>query len=457
MASPVKRRVLAPLDANTSVSALLLSAAGKPVAAESKLPLSPPSSAIAKKRTLPETSMDDEPADSTTPLKKTCLASGTSPTSLPRDTKQPEQQQTLQTQQGMHQAPTSASPAVAIAAATSRPSLSPATSSVFDLSAMVDTSQATNITEPDVEVPRPANASGALTREQSRQVCSRAKARNSRAAISQDKEYASELTSLLPPHTQRAEILKLRLGLARYKVRTGQVDVPLEQLRVVPAATFQRQQAQQQRQGQLSREWSASEWVRQQQEQKQAAGSAGSSQPRQQPPLPQRWALWGPASSSTGGAPSSRGRDQGASANQTNNSDEEEDEEYDDDVLDSRPLPQQPRHQLDTVDVIEDSDVSDQDVPKRRRADEEEEDDDNDDDEEEEDDGDLPQLPQIRRLSPNKKSSSNGSGNNRHSLLTTPRGNRLLVDDGNGSHLDRLTSSAMRGSAVNGLLSLARS
>lgn len=175
------------------------------------------------------------------------------------------------------------------------------------------------------------------------------------------------------------------------------------------------------------------------------AGSPGSSRPRQQPPLPQRWALWGPASSSAGGAPGSRGRDQGVTVSQTSSSDEEEDDE-DDDMLDSRPLPQQPRHQLDTVDVIEDSDVSDHDVPNRRRVGAQ-------DDDEEDDEDDLPQIPQIRRLSPTKKSTS------RHNLLTTPRGNRLLVDDGNGngSHLDGLTSSAMRGSAVNGLLSLARS
>lgn len=165
MASPIKRRVLAPLDANTPVSASPMSVVtGKPAASESKLPLSPPSSAIAKKRTLPETSLDDEPTDSTTPYKKSCLASesdiNTSPTSLLRDTKQ-------QIQHEARQALTSASPRVAIAANSSRPSLSPTTSSVFDLSAMVDTSQATNITEPDVEAPRRTLA---FTREQSRQV-----------------------------------------------------------------------------------------------------------------------------------------------------------------------------------------------------------------------------------------------------------------------------------------------
>ncbi|CAK7231923.1 hypothetical protein SEUCBS140593_008086 [Sporothrix eucalyptigena] len=395
MASPAKRRVLAPLDANTNVTAASpLSLAGKTaVSSENgELPLSPPSSAIAKKRTLPETSLDEEPADSTTPPKKPCLSSNSLSTTQP------------QVLPAMSIAPAAA----ATTNITSRPSLSPAASSVFDLSAMVDTSQATNITEPDVDVPRAANnVSRTLTREQSR---------------------------------QRAEILKLRLGLARYKVRTGQVDVPLEHLRVVPSASAA------QRQQQVSREWSASEWVRQQQEQKQADAAA---QPRRQPPLPQRWAQWGPASSSTGGAPGSRGRDQGGvSATSSNDEEDEEEEEEDDDALDSRPLPQQPRHQLDTVDAIEDSDVSDQDAPRRLGYG----DDHGDEEEEDEEDGDLPQLPQIRRLSPTKKPLSV-----KHNPLTTPRGNRLLIDDGSGSHLDRLTSSAMRGNAVNGLLSLARS
>ncbi|ERT01470.1 uncharacterized protein SPSK_07566 [Sporothrix schenckii 1099-18] len=415
MASPVKRRVLAPLDANASVSASPISVASKPVAVESKFPLSPPSSAIAHKRTLPETCLDNEPADSTTPLKKTCLASGAemSSTILLRDSKQSDKQSQQQQKQQIDQIPTTASPAVAMTASASRRSLSPTTSSVFDLSAMVDTSQATNITEPDIDAPRPAGSSGPPTREQSR---------------------------------QRAEILKLRLSLARYKVRTGQVDVPLEQLRVVPAAILLQRQ-----QGQLSRECSASEWLRQQREQKHEAEPA-SSQARHQPPLRQRLALWGPASSSVVGAPSSRGRNDEVSATQTSSSDDDDEEdEGDDDVQDSQPLPQQPRHQLDTVDVIEDSDLSDPDGPKLIRA--------NDDDEDEdeyghEDDDDLPQMPRVRRLSPAKKSTLSS---NKHNILTTPRGNRLLVDDVNGGHLDGLTSSAMRGSAVNGLLSLSRS
>ncbi|KAH8668303.1 hypothetical protein BX600DRAFT_434852 [Xylariales sp. PMI_506] len=80
-------------------------------------------------------------------------------------------------------------------------SQSPEASSIFDVSA-VDTSQATTITEPDGDIfrspPRPPRRR-ALTREEAR---------------------------------QKAEILRLRLGLAGYKLRTGQEDVPLERLQI---------------------------------------------------------------------------------------------------------------------------------------------------------------------------------------------------------------------------------
>ncbi|KAI0127618.1 hypothetical protein BJ170DRAFT_626152 [Xylariales sp. AK1849] len=82
---------------------------------------------------------------------------------------------------------------------------SPEDSSMFDNS-VVDTSQATTFTEPDIDPlapsPRPPRRQ-TLTREEAR---------------------------------QKAEILRLRLGLARYKLRTGQENVPLErlQLRRIP-------------------------------------------------------------------------------------------------------------------------------------------------------------------------------------------------------------------------------
>ncbi|KAI1372974.1 hypothetical protein F4677DRAFT_232657 [Hypoxylon crocopeplum] len=76
-------------------------------------------------------------------------------------------------------------------------------SSIFDNS-VIDTSQDTTITEPDAEVVArtpPAPPRRQLTREEAR---------------------------------QKAETLRLRLGLASYKVRTGQTDVPLDQLKVKP-------------------------------------------------------------------------------------------------------------------------------------------------------------------------------------------------------------------------------
>ncbi|TDZ65056.1 hypothetical protein CTRI78_v003801 [Colletotrichum trifolii] len=81
---------------------------------------------------------------------------------------------------------------------------SPDVSSVFDSSAM-DTSQNTTLlTEPDTEQTRtlpPPRQKRLLTREEAR---------------------------------QKARILRLKLGLANYKLRTGQEDVPLDMLQMKP-------------------------------------------------------------------------------------------------------------------------------------------------------------------------------------------------------------------------------
>ncbi|KAK4123672.1 hypothetical protein N657DRAFT_690371 [Parathielavia appendiculata] len=89
---------------------------------------------------------------------------------------------------------------------TRRRSVSPDSPSVFDTSA-VDTSQATILTEPDTSAPAltvPPPAAAPVPRS------------NSRLTREQTRE--------------KAEILRLRLGLASYKVRTGQTDVPLDRL-----------------------------------------------------------------------------------------------------------------------------------------------------------------------------------------------------------------------------------
>ncbi|KAM3530473.1 hypothetical protein NHJ13051_001306 [Beauveria bassiana] len=85
---------------------------------------------------------------------------------------------------------------------------SPDVSSVFDASAAEDATWLTAATEPDVAAQTPPMVvarPGALTREQAR---------------------------------EKVEILRLRLGLASYKLRTGQVSVPLADLqaRPLPAA-----------------------------------------------------------------------------------------------------------------------------------------------------------------------------------------------------------------------------
>ncbi|KAK3989509.1 hypothetical protein QBC44DRAFT_396018 [Cladorrhinum sp. PSN332] len=93
---------------------------------------------------------------------------------------------------------------------------SPAPSSVFDYSALDQSQETSTLTEPDIipvalpqqavsapasaiqpPPPPPSSSRSRLTREQAR---------------------------------QKVETLRLRLGLANYKVRTGQTDVPLEQL-----------------------------------------------------------------------------------------------------------------------------------------------------------------------------------------------------------------------------------
>ncbi|KAK4244175.1 hypothetical protein C7999DRAFT_17542 [Corynascus novoguineensis] len=86
-------------------------------------------------------------------------------------------------------------------------SASPDTPSVFDNSA-VDNSQVTILTEPDATGPAPAPglAAAPLPAPRTRPRLTREQAR------------------------EKAEILRLRLGLASYKVRTGQTDVPLDRL-----------------------------------------------------------------------------------------------------------------------------------------------------------------------------------------------------------------------------------
>ncbi|KAK0629832.1 hypothetical protein B0T17DRAFT_200416 [Bombardia bombarda] len=95
-------------------------------------------------------------------------------------------------------------------------SASPAASSIFDSSAMLSTSQDTTITEPDAELLLQATAAAA--------------AATTAAGPPVRRRTGSRLTR--EEAREKAEILRLRLGLANYKVRTGQTDVPLERLQM---------------------------------------------------------------------------------------------------------------------------------------------------------------------------------------------------------------------------------
>lgn len=107
-----------------------------------------------------------------------------------------------------------------------RRSISPDTSSVFDTSGM-NTSQDTTITEPDTDAPITITTTA--------------------TAPASTPSSVTETPSSLPPppppprrvptreeFRQKAEILRLRLSLATYKVKTGQTDVPLDKLQVRP-------------------------------------------------------------------------------------------------------------------------------------------------------------------------------------------------------------------------------
>jgi hypothetical protein len=157
-ASPAKRRVLAPLDANVQSPG---------VAKTSQLGLDKP---LLLRDVQNSVTATDEPA-----AKRQCLSAPSSFSPTIVDDRRSENQDR-------------------------ECSASPEPCSFFDNSA-VDTSEATCTTEPDTEVPIVSPP-----RPRRRPTITRGEAR------------------------QRAETLRLRLGLAGYKLRTGQEDVPLERL-----------------------------------------------------------------------------------------------------------------------------------------------------------------------------------------------------------------------------------
>ncbi|KXH34475.1 hypothetical protein CSIM01_00386 [Colletotrichum simmondsii] len=197
--SPAKRRALAPLDANVNA----ISSPTK-LHKHSKLGAAPQSPRKSSSSGSPIKSLN---------LKRSFAAAATQSEQSDEQNQHSEQQQpepkvlqvenellSEQQQEGSrHETPRTRS-------------ASPDTSTVFDTSAM-DTSQNTTIlTEPDAEQARtlpPPRPRRLLTREEAR---------------------------------QKARILRLKLGLANYKLQTGQENVPLDKLEVKPRPGQQQQE-----------------------------------------------------------------------------------------------------------------------------------------------------------------------------------------------------------------------
>lgn len=211
-ASPVKRRVLGALNPNASSPRPLQIAGTKAALPQSVAP-------TPGKRTID--SVQASPTSSGDPVAKRARLTGEEgggrAVGVPAPTRKPSTD-TRQAQPQSMRKPRSPSPA---------------DDSIFDHSA-ADTSQATAITEPDAErhaaqtIPSLPSLAGSvprrpaprLTRQQAREV-------SPPPPLDPVPDPADN-----PP--QKAEILRLRLGLANYKVRTGQTDVPLERLQQRP-------------------------------------------------------------------------------------------------------------------------------------------------------------------------------------------------------------------------------
>ncbi|KAL0932048.1 uncharacterized protein CTRU02_213001 [Colletotrichum truncatum] len=221
--SPAKRRALAPLDANVNAMSPApkmhnkLTKPASPLRSPIKSPLGlkrplgavifDENSVVAKKKQCKEPA--NPPVSASEPVQALAAAAVTAvSTPAPassqteeepdaneaqdeQQAQEEEQQPKMQDEEQQQQTPRNRS-------------ASPDTSSVFDNSAM-DTSQNTTIiTEPDTEQVRtlpPPRPRRLLTREEAR---------------------------------QKARILRLKLGLANYKLQTGQENVPLEMLQMKP-------------------------------------------------------------------------------------------------------------------------------------------------------------------------------------------------------------------------------
>ncbi|KAI0201496.1 hypothetical protein F4808DRAFT_459983 [Astrocystis sublimbata] len=185
-ASPSKRRALAPVDANTrSPLGPSRLSPSKPDASKPKMALgTSPTRSSPSKRPMEQES--DQEASESAKKRRISVAGA-----------------------GSHSPHHERSPTKDVSNAQRPRSVTPEDSSLFDNST-INNSQATLISEPEVDaaaITAPTAAAPTHTRQRS---MTREEAR------------------------QKAEILRLRLGLASYKVRTNQADVPLERLQVRP-------------------------------------------------------------------------------------------------------------------------------------------------------------------------------------------------------------------------------
>ncbi|KAI1169972.1 hypothetical protein F4777DRAFT_570984 [Nemania sp. FL0916] len=193
-ALPNKRRALAPVDANTrSALAAPRSSPSKPSLVKSKMSLETGPADPSTKRPI-EQENDRNTSDS---AKKPRLSSTeTAPVS-------PQNERPLQQKVDNLLRPRS---------------LSPEDSSMFD-NLVIDSSQVTTISEPDTETATAAASPAAST------------------GIPTVAEKRPRPRSMTREQARRTtEILRLRLGLAKYKVKTNQADVPLERLQARPIA-----------------------------------------------------------------------------------------------------------------------------------------------------------------------------------------------------------------------------
>ncbi|KAF6822275.1 hypothetical protein CMUS01_11148 [Colletotrichum musicola] len=221
--SPTKRRALAPLDANVNAmspgpklhnkSAMLGSPRKSPMKSPSGLKRSldvaifDENSVVAKKQC--QEPVTTAPALVSVLKLQPAAASAPAPTPAPaqtrRETIAKETPNDLPQQPKTDEQPESEVRDDDQQEKTPRNrSASPDTSSVFDNSAMDTSQNTTMLTEPDLEQARtlpPPRPRRVLTREEQR---------------------------------QRVRILRLKLGLANYKLQTGQEDVPLDRLEMKP-------------------------------------------------------------------------------------------------------------------------------------------------------------------------------------------------------------------------------